>query len=72
MNNSASLYTEIPQDSSVSSILFLIYISQLFKSNSKLTVRLINYIDNIAIIVSSKTIHKNCCLLQNAANKLIE
>ena len=72
MNDSASLYAEIPQDSSVSPILFFIYVSQLFKSNSKLAARLISYSDDIAIVVSSKTFHENCCLLQNAADKLIK
>jgi len=72
INNSADLYTEISQGSSISPILFLIYISQLFKSNTKLAARLINYFDNIIIIVSSRNIYKNCYLLQNAANKLIK
>ena len=46
----------------------------MFKSNVKklVSVRLINYIDDIAIIVSSKTIRQNCRLLQNAAIELIK
>src|SRR5215471_19258601 len=71
MNSSVNI-TDISQDSSVSPILFLIYISQLFKSNSKLAVRLISYIDDIAIVISSKIIHENCYMLQNAAKTLID
>ena len=70
--NSSAYITGIPQGSPVSPILFLIYISQLFKNNSKLAVRLISYIDDIAIVVSSKTIHENCYMLQNAAKTLID
>jgi hypothetical protein len=56
INNLTNLYIEISQNLSVSSILFLIYISQLFKNNLKLAARLISYSDNIIIIVSLKTI----------------
>jgi retron-type reverse transcriptase len=71
ISNSVNMNAGIPQGSPVSPILFLIYISQLFKNNSKLHVRLISYIDDIAIIVSSRTIQENCRLLQNAVKKLI-
>src|SRR5215471_12221624 len=71
MNSSVNI-TDLSQDSPVSSILFLIYISQLFKNNFKLAVRLVSYIDNITIVVSSKTIHENCYMLQNAAKTLID
>ncbi len=71
MNNSVNINAEISQDSPISPILFLIYISQLFKCNSNLAVRLISYIDDIAIVVSSKTIQENCKLLQYTARKLI-
>lgn len=71
MMNSVDIYTEIPQDSPVSPILFLIYISQLFKLNN-LSVRLPSYIDDIALVASSKTLHENCQKLQNAAKKLID
>jgi hypothetical protein len=71
MNNSVDIYTEVPQSSPVSPVLFLIYISQLFKSNSNLTVRMSSYTDDISLVASSKTIHENCYLLQNAAKKLI-
>ena len=74
ISNSVSINAGIPQGSPVSPILFLIYISQMFKSNAKklVSVRLISYIDDIAIIVSSKTIRQNCRLLQNAAIELIK
>ncbi len=73
ISNPVSINTGIPQGSPVSPILFLIYLSQLFKSNAKklVSVRLISYIDDIAIVVSSKNIRQNCRLLQNAAIKLI-
>ena len=58
ISNPVSINAGIPQGSPVSPILFLIYISQMFKSNAKklVSVRLISYIDNIAIIVLSKNI----------------
>ncbi len=71
MNNLVSINAGIPQESLVSPILFFIYISQLFKSNSHLSVRMISYIDNIILIVLSKTIQENCKLLQNIVKKLI-
>ena len=71
MTNSVSINAEIFQGLPVSPILFLIYISQLFKSNSNLSVRIISYIDNICLVVSSKTIQENCKILQNAVKKLI-
>ena len=71
MNNSVSINAGIFQGSPVSPILFLIYISQLFKSNSNLSVRMISYIDDIFLVVSSKTIQENCRILQNAVKKLI-
>ena len=71
MTNSVSINAGISQGLPVSPILFLIYISQLFKSNSNLSVRIISYIDNICLVVSSKTIQENCKILQNAVKKLI-
>ncbi len=63
MNNSVSINAGIFQGSPVSPILFLIYISQLFKSNSNLSVRMISYIDDIFLVVSSKIIQENCRIL---------
>ena len=73
ISNPVNINAGIPQGSPVSPILFLIYLSQLFKSNTKklVSVRLISYIDDIAIVVLSKNIRQNCRLLQNAAIKLI-
>ena len=72
MQNAATIYTGIPQGSPVSPILFLIYISQLFTKHSYLQERLISYMDDIAIVASSRSSHENCKLLQSAANKLIK
>ena len=63
MNNSVSINAGIFQESPVSPILFLIYISQLFKSNFNLLVRMISYIDDIFLVVSSKIIQENCRIL---------
>ena len=72
MENPSTIYTGVPQGSSVSPILFLIYISKLFKAHSNLSVRMPNYMDDIAIFASSKSVHENCQILQNAAEKLID
>ena len=72
MNHSVDFNTDISQESPVSSILWLIYISQLFKENhSKLMIRMSNYIDDIALIAASKSVHENCQILQKAAEQLI-
>ena len=63
MNNPVSINAGISQGLPVLPILFLIYISQLFKSNSNLSVRMISYIDDICLVVSSKTIQENCKIL---------
>jgi ribonuclease HI len=68
---STSINIGIPQGSPVSPILYLIYISQLFKCNAKCADRMSSYIDDIGITVSSKTIQENCIKLQQAAEKLI-
>ena len=72
MTNSVTIYTGVPQGSSVSSILFLVYINKLFKSHSNLSVKMPSYMDDIAILASSKSSKENCLTLQNAAKKLIE
>ena len=58
--------TEISQDSSISSIFFLIYIRFLFKKiqTTDIQVRSFNYIDDIALIVEDKTAEKNSQILK--------
>ena len=53
----------IPQGSPVSPILFLIYISELFKDNHSPEVRLISYLDDIGLVVSSATVQQNSHML---------
>ena len=72
MKKTVTIYTGVPQGSPVSPILFLIYINQLFKNQSDLSVKMPSYMDDIAILASSKSIHENCKILQNAAKKLID
>ena len=61
-----SVSTEISQDSSISSILFLIYIRFLFKKIqiTNIQVRSFNYINNVALIVEDKTAEKNSQILK--------
>src|SRR5207247_9342879 len=58
----------ISQDSSVSSVLFLIYIRFLLSERSNTSKRILSYVDDVELAVSSKSIEENCQLLQ----KLIE
>src|SRR5205809_6286906 len=58
----------ISQDSSVSSILFLIYIRFLLSERSNTSERILSYVNDIDLAVSSKFIEEHCQLLQ----KLIE
>lgn len=53
--------TGIPQGSPISPILFLIYIRELFKSKA---VKIISYIDDIAIITASTSLKKNIRILE--------
>ena len=71
MNNSVDI-AGVPQGSPVSSILFLIYINQLFKQNHSQSVRLASFADDIGLITSSKTIRDNCSKLEIMATKLID
>jgi len=64
-----SINTGIPQGSPISPILFLIYIRNLFKSNS---IRFILYIDDIALIASSTSFSKNCRILEREVAQITE
>ena len=61
-----SVLTEISQSSSISSILFLIYIRFLFKKIqiTDIQVKSSNYIDDVALIVKDKTAEKNYQILE--------
>src|SRR5438552_8834011 len=61
---------EISQDSSVSSILFLIYIRYSLSDRSD-DERIMSYVNDIELIVSSKSIERNCELLQKLAENLL-
>ena len=54
---------EIPQKSPVSLILFLIYIRFLFTKRSNTSERILSYLDDIGLVISSKSIEENCQLL---------
>src|SRR6266536_3639543 len=72
-NNGTSIETDIqigiPQDSPISPILFLIYIRNLFQD---LESRDKNYINNIGLIASSKSIEKNCKILKKSIIRIFE
>src|SRR5437762_949597 len=61
---------EISQDSSVSTILFLIYIRYSLSDRSD-DERIMSFVDDIELIVSSKSIEKNCEFLQKLAENLL-
>jgi ribonuclease HI len=63
------IVTGIPQGSPISPILFLIYIRNLFKSNS---IRYLSYIDDIALIASSKSYSMNCKILEREIKQITE
>ena len=51
---------EIPQESPVSPILFLIYIRFLFIKRLNISKRILSYLNNIKLVISSKFIKENC------------
>ena len=61
----------IPQKSSISLILFLIYIRYLFTKRSNTSERILSYLDDIGLVVSLKSIEENCQLLQKLAQDLL-
>ena len=52
-------------------ILFLIYIRYLFTKRSNTSERILSYLDDIELVVSSKSIKENCQLLQKLAQDLL-
>src|SRR6266516_6351787 len=63
---------KISQDSSISSILFLIYIKDIFSEINSMQIRSSSYVDNIELVASSKSIEENCLMLKNAVEKLLQ
>ena len=61
---------EISQDSSVSPILFLIYIRYSLSDISD-NERIMSFVDDIGLVVSSKSIEENCIQLQKLAENLL-
>src|SRR5436190_17127071 len=61
----------IPQESPVSPILFLIYIRFLFTKRLNISERILSYLDDIGLVVSSKSIEENCQLLQKLVQDLL-
>src|SRR6266536_668148 len=62
----------ISQKSSISSILFLIYIRDIFSEINSMQIRSSSYVDDIELVASSETIEENCLMLENAAEKLLQ
>src|SRR5947207_13949168 len=62
---------DISQDSSVSPVLFLIYIRFLLSERSNTSERILSYVDDVGLAVSSKSIEENCQLLQKLAEDLL-
>ena len=62
---------EILQDLFISSILFLIYIKDIFSEINSMQIRSSSYINNIKLVTSSKSIKENYLILKNTAEKLL-
>jgi hypothetical protein len=61
--------TGIPQGSPISPILFLIYLRDLFKSNS---ITYLSYADNISLTAVSKSYKKNIAILEREVKNIFE
>src|SRR5438046_1251371 len=55
----------------MSSVLFLIYIRFLLSERSNTNKRILSYVNNVNLTVSSKFIEENCQLLQKLAEDLL-
>ena len=62
---------DILQSSSVSLVLFLIYIRFLLSERSNISKRILSYMNDVSLAVSSKSIEENCQLLQKLAEDLL-
>src|SRR6266496_523944 len=62
---------DISQDLSVSPVLFLIYIRFLLSERSNTSERILSYVDDVELAVSSKSIEENCQVLQKLAEDLL-
>ncbi len=67
-----SVKIDISQDSLVSSILFLIYIRNIFPEINIMHIRSPSYVNDIALSYFSKSIKNNCKKLELAAEKLLQ
>ena len=61
--------TGIPQGSPISPILFLIYLRDIFKSN---TITYLSYADDISLTAASKSYKKNITILEREVKNIIE
>jgi len=66
-----SFKIDISQDSSVSPILFLIYIRNIFPEINIMHIRSPSYINDIALSYALNSIKNNCEMLELAAEKLL-
>src|SRR5213592_1164267 len=62
----------ISQRSFISSILFLIYIRDIFSEINSMQVRSSSYVDDIELVASLETVEENCLMLENVAEKLLQ
>ena len=62
---------EILQDLSILSILFLIYIRDIFPEINSMQIRSSSYVDNIKLVASSESIEENYLILKNTTEKLL-